>query len=97
MADPLDANVTVPEHVVFRRFPAEVVVLNLETGKYHGLNLTAGRMLEVLQERGAVRGAAEQLAEEFGQPFERVAADVTALCQGLAERSLIVLDPDGGV
>lgn len=92
MADFLDARVRVPDHIVFRRFPGEIVVLNLETGKYHGLNLTAGRMLEVLQERHAVRPSAEALAEEFGQPFDRVAADLQSLCEGLADRQLVVID-----
>ena len=95
MPDLLDATVTVPDHVVFRRLATEVVVLNLETGKYHGLNLTAGRMLEVLQERRAVRAAAEELAKEFDQPFERVASDLSGLCGDLAERRLIVVDDHG--
>ena len=44
---PLDAHASVPQHVVYRRFAAETVVLNLETGTYHGLNATGARMLEL--------------------------------------------------
>ena len=47
----LTCKVTVPQHVVYRSFPTETVVLNLNTGKYHGLNATAGRMLDELEER----------------------------------------------
>ena len=67
-AEMLDLNVRVPDHVVHRSFVAETVVLNLQTGRYHGLNPTAGRMLEVLDDKGSVREAASVLAEEYGQP-----------------------------
>lgn len=96
MADFLDATVNVPGHVVLRSFPAEVVVLDLETGRYHGLNPTAGRMLEVLQELHTVRPAVEQIAREFAQPLDRIAADMRTLCEDLAERRLIVIDGAGG-
>lgn len=90
--DPLDATVAIPGHVVVRRFPAEVVVLNLETGKYHGLNPTAGKMLDVLVEEGRVSFALERLARDFGEPTERIAADLSALCDALARRGLIAID-----
>jgi DNA-binding CsgD family transcriptional regulator len=45
-----ETRVRVPQHVVHRAFPARTVVLNLETGKYHGLNPTAGRMLTALEQ-----------------------------------------------
>jgi hypothetical protein len=84
----------VPDHVVFRSFPTETVALNLETGRYHGLNPTAGRMLEAI-EAGADLGSAERaLAAEYGQPLETVAADLRRLCADLARRGLIELDPD---
>jgi hypothetical protein len=43
----LSASLRLPQHVVHRSFVAETVVLNLQTGKYHGLNPVGGRMLEV--------------------------------------------------
>ena len=35
---PAALSARIPQHVVFRGFATETVVLNLETGKYHGLN-----------------------------------------------------------
>ena len=54
----LASRARLPQHVVHRSFVAETVVLNLRTGKYHGLNPTAGRMLEALDAAadGAGRG-----------------------------------------
>jgi Coenzyme PQQ synthesis protein D (PqqD) len=85
----LDAQVAVPHHVVHRAFPTETVVLNLETGKYHGLNPVAGRMLEVLEQLGSVSESAARLAREFEQPLPRIEEDLSRLCADLHERGLI--------
>jgi hypothetical protein len=85
------ATVTLPRHVVHRPFPTETVILNLETGKYHGVNPTGGRMLAVLLERREVRAAAEALAGEFKRPLGEIAADVCVFCGELAARGLIDL------
>jgi hypothetical protein len=47
----------VPEHVVYRTFVNETVVLNLETGAYHGLNPVGGRMLAALDGADSVAHA----------------------------------------
>jgi hypothetical protein len=85
----LQLRLRVPQHVVFRDFVSETVLLNIETGQYHGLNPTAGRMLTVLDGAGSVEAAAKQLAKEFDQPIERVADDLSELCEGLLERKLL--------
>jgi hypothetical protein len=86
-----------PEHVVYRPFVKETVVLNLQTGKYHGLNPTGGRMLEVLERSETIGAAARQLAEEYGGPLETLEADLCDFCRDLLERGLIELRaPDGG-
>jgi hypothetical protein len=91
----LEARVKVPQHVVFRSFPSETVVLNLQTGKYHGLNPTAGRMLESLTGADSVRAAAAAAAEEYEQPREATERDMCDLCSALLERGLIEMDGDG--
>jgi hypothetical protein len=85
----LSSRVTVPQHVVYRSFPAEAVVLNLETGKYHGLNATAGRMLEALEQAASVRDAAAALAAGYEQEHDLIEQDLCELCQSLLERGLI--------
>src|SRR4051794_41962271 len=60
----LGSKATVPEHVVFRTFEAETLLLNLESGQYHGLNATGGRMLGLLKETdGEGSGSGERLAQ----------------------------------
>jgi hypothetical protein len=87
--DILDSAFAVPQNVVYREFAHETVLLNLDTGKYHGINPTAARMLEALQQSDSGHAAAATLAESFGQPVERIEADLTAFCTGLLERGLI--------
>jgi len=85
------AHVDVPEHVAEREFADETVALNLETGRYHGLNRTASRMLSALREGASVEATARRLAAELDQPYERIERDVVGLCRALDERGLIAL------
>ncbi len=86
----------VPEHVVYRPFAKETVVLNLRTGKYHGLNPTAGSMLSELERGGTFAEAAALLAERYGLPVEEIERDAYELCLDLLGRGLIELaHPDG--
>ena len=93
----LKAKVKLPQHVVYRTFPSETVVLNLQTGKYHGLNPTAGRMLETLERADSVLDAATVAAGEYEQPQARTERDMCSLCSSLLERDLIEIEEgDGG-
>jgi hypothetical protein len=92
----LASKVTVPQHVVYRSFPTETVVLNLQTGKYHGLNATAGRMLEELERAASVRDAAAVLAKSYKQPPGVIEQDLCALCRNLLERGLVEADVSPG-
>ena len=91
----LEATVRVPDHVVRRDFAAETVVLNLSTGKYHGLNPTAGRMLAVLEEVGGVGEAARRISAEFERPLAEVERDISAFCERMAERNLLEIQHAG--
>src|SRR5262249_46650863 len=44
------ARAIVPQHVVSRAFEEETLLLNLESGQYHGINATGGRLLELIQD-----------------------------------------------
>lgn len=86
--------VCVPTHVVFRAFAAETIMLNLQTGTYHGLNPTGGRMLETLQQHAVIADAAAIVAEHYDADAESVQADMLTLCSGLIERGLLAVRPD---
>jgi hypothetical protein len=90
--DYLDAPVRIPEQIVFRHFAAETVILNLTTGKYHGLNPTGGTMMETLQKLGTIRASIPELARTFGQPEKRIEQDLVGLCRDLIDRNLLAFE-----
>jgi hypothetical protein len=88
----LTARLRVPEHVVYRDFGEETVVLNLDSGQYHGLNPTGAAMLSAVSKADSVGAAVPTLAAELGQPAEVIERDLLELCQSLAERGLVERD-----
>jgi hypothetical protein len=90
----LSARPSVPDHVVYREFVNETVVLNLETGTYHGLNPSGGKMLETLGTTATVRDAAAALAEYYGRPLPAIEEDLYEFCLDLHDRGLIELAND---
>ena len=89
--DVLAATPLVPDHVVYRAFVNETVVVNLQTGAYHGLNPSGATMLERLGNAETVRAAAAALAEHYRQPLDQIESDLCDFCLNLHERGLLVL------
>jgi hypothetical protein len=85
-----------PEHVIYRAFAAETVLLNVKTGAYHGVDRDSGRMLEALERVGNLIETAALLAEEHDRPLEQVQEDLHELCRSLSERGLLELHADHG-
>lgn len=81
--------VRVPEHVVYRDFAEQTVALNLQTGRYHGLNETAATMLDALRDAPTVAAASERLAREWNVSPEALLTDLLELCEGLESRGLL--------
>jgi hypothetical protein len=90
------ASVRVPGYVVYRDFAHETVMLNLRTGKYHGLNPSGGAILAALDKAPSISVAVAALAERYGRPVSDIEQDVRAFCVDLLHRSLIELDNAGG-
>jgi hypothetical protein len=92
----LSSRLRVPRHVVYRSFPSETVVLNLDTGRYHGLNVTAAHMLEVLEAADTVRDAVGLLARDYEREVTAIREEVCRLCRALVQRGLVELDARDG-
>lgn len=87
---------SVPGHVIYRELPLQTVVLNLQTGRYHGLNPSYGRMLSVLTDGRTVAAAARTVADRYGEPRARIEHDLCELCGGLRERGMVRVLGSGG-
>ncbi len=93
----LAARVRLPQHVVFRAFPAETVVLNLETGQYHSVNPAGGHFLDVLERSDSVLEALERLHAEFPKQDRAVIqADLYQFYVDLAQRGIIEVNGPHG-
>ena len=93
----LQLRVGIPQHVVYRDFVSETVLLNIQTGQYHGLNPTAGRMLTVLDKVASVDEAATQLAQASSSSrSSAIQRDLSTLCEGLLERGLLEIRASDG-
>lgn len=90
----LAARVRIPQAVVYRSFANETVVLNLDTGIYHGINPTGGHMLDVLDRVGSVCEAAGVLARDYELPLSQLQEDLCAFCEELIDRGLLVVESD---
>lgn len=82
----------VPRRVVYRRLVTETVLLNIETGLYHGMDDVGSRFFRALQESESVRAAVDVLVEEFDAPEERIREDMLGYCSDLLERGLLELE-----
>lgn len=88
----LHASVVLPQHVVHRAFAMETVILNLQSGMYHGLNPTGARMLDALERSPTVGDAAADLALEYGVGQHEIENDLCDLCSQLLERGLLEIN-----
>ena len=69
--------------------------LNLQSGRYHGLNAVAARMLEAAAQANTVGDAVPSLAAHFEQPEDVIRRDLAQLCRDLEERGLVELQNVG--
>lgn len=90
------SRVVVPRHVVYRVLVSETVLLNIETGLYHGLDEIGSRFFEVILESPDLRAAVGALVQEFEAGEERIRADLIGYCLELLDRGLIELEGSGG-
>lgn len=85
----LNDRVRIPEEVVFHKVEEEMVLLNLETGFYYGLDLVGSRMWKLLAEKGSLRAVFETMAEEYEVAPEELQRDILHLVQELQAKRLI--------
>lgn len=85
----------VPRRVVYRSLVTETVLLNIETGLYHGMDETGSRFFSALQESETLEDAVTLLGSEFDAPVERLREDMLHYCSDLMGRGLLELEGPG--
>ena len=85
----LDKRVTVPPGVMFRDLDGEAVVLEIESGRYFGLNETGTRMWLLLQEHGSVERVLRDLLAEYDVNEERLRRELLSFIDTLSSQRLL--------
>jgi len=87
----LNTRVSVPDKVMFRELQGESVLLELESGRYFGLNDTGTRMWALLTLHGQIGPALADLQSEFDAPGERLEKELMGFVDTLAAQKLLEL------
>lgn len=85
----LDKRVTVPPGVMFRDLDGEAVVLEIESGRYFGLNETGTRMWLLLQEHGSLERVLRDLLIEYDVTEERLRKELLSFVDTLSSQRLL--------
>lgn len=85
----LDKRVTVPPGVMFRDLDGEAVVLEIESGRYFGLNETGTRMWLLLQEHGSLERVLRDLLIEYDVTEERLRRELLSFVDTLSSQRLL--------
>lgn len=84
----------IPDGVVFQSLQDELVLLNLHTGIYFGLNQVGARMWQLIHDhqRAPLKKVLDALVDEYDVKPDRCAGDLLALVASLEENRLVEID-----
>jgi hypothetical protein len=86
----VESRVNVRDGVMFNRVGDEVVLLDLDSGTYFGLDSVGGRMWDLLSGSATVGETIETMLGEYEIEREVLERDVLRLVSELEEKGLIV-------
>ena len=84
----LDTTFTPSKDAIFRDLDGEAVILDLQSGKYFGLNGVGTRIWQLMERHGALRTVFDDLCREYDAPPDVLEHDLIALVSRLAEARL---------
>jgi hypothetical protein len=96
MAVSFTERVRVAPDVLFRLLGEEAVLVNLNTGRYLGLNLMGTRMWSVLTSATSIQEAYEELLQEYEVEPAQLRADVGEFIDQLFGQKLIEAGAEDG-
>ena len=90
----LNAVVRIPANVNFQNLNDELVILDLESGKYFGLDPVGARIWTLIGEHGSLIKVLGAMLEEYNASQEQLERDLLKLVEELAAQKLVVIDPN---
>lgn len=86
---PPSEELEVKSSVVFERVDGELVLLELETGRYYGLNEVGALIFQALEQKTELAQLVDQLAVRYEVPRGQIEADCANLIDGLLRAGLL--------
>jgi hypothetical protein len=83
------SKLSVGEHTLYEEIDGEAVLLNLDSGKYYGLDEVGSRMWTLLTQHHAMEPAYRALLEEYDVAPERLQQDLLTLVENLVAHGLL--------
>lgn len=87
----LSATIEIPDHVIAREVMGEMVLLDLGSGTYFGLDPVGARIWELAGSGKDLACVADTILEEYKASREQVEGDILRLVGELRERDLVRL------
>ena len=81
--------VRIKDDVIFNNLQGEMVLLNLKTGIYFGLDPVGTRAWQLIQDHGRLGAVRDALLEEYEVSADRISKDLKDLVTRLAEKGLV--------
>jgi coenzyme PQQ synthesis protein D (PqqD) len=78
--------------VIYRELAGEVVLLNLQSGVYYGLDEVGSRVWQLLTQSRGVDDVCATLLDEYDVSAEALRADVERLVGELSEKGLVIVE-----
>ncbi|MEY8120409.1 PqqD family protein [Falsihalocynthiibacter sp. BN13B15] len=85
----LTSKFEIPVHVVSRQVDGELVILDLESGLYFGLNEVGARFFALASEGASVDAVYDAMLQEYDVDAETLECDIRSLVSELEQRKLI--------
>jgi len=77
--------------VIYRDLSGEVVLLNLQSGVYYGLDAVGSRVWQLLMESRGIDDVCATLLDEYDVSADRLRADVERLVGELTDKGLVIM------
>ena len=87
------ACIVVHPSVIYRDVSGEIVLLNLQSGVYYGLDEIGSRMWHLLMEKRDVADVCTIMIDEYETSSDVLRADIDRLVSELAEKGLVSIQP----
>jgi hypothetical protein len=86
--------VEISDGVIWRDLGGDVVILNVETGVYFGLDGSGGQIWRELVEHGSIEKTFASLKQQFDVEPDELHRDLDALMDQLVEKRLVHLNAE---